>query len=229
MLEAGMEHEFKNNLMSITPNAEMLHSGMLGPLDDLQKETVGSIMDAGNALLDSLTQRLEFSRAYSGSLDLKRDAVDLYDMARHTFAQLAVAYPQERFLLEGQEYDAESTRPRGICADADASYLARVFNNLVGNAVKYSSWVGVRIERLEGCISVEVEDGGEGIDADDYAGIWSLGYRAKNRKGGSTGIGSPNAKLIVEAHGGHIGVRSTLGRGSTFFFTLPRSAGDHQS
>ncbi|MFT7694228.1 MAG: NtrC-family two-component system sensor histidine kinase KinB, partial [Candidatus Latescibacterota bacterium] len=115
------------------------------------------------------------------------------------------------------------------CADADTSYLARVFNNLVGNAVKYSPWVGVRIERLEECISVEIEDGGEGMDADDCAGIWSLGYRAKNRKGGSTGIGLPYSKLIVEAHGGHIGVRSTLGRGSTFFFTLPRSAGDHQS
>jgi len=225
MLEAGMEHEFKNHLMSITPNAEMLHGELLGPLDDLQKQTVGHIMDAGNALLESLTQRLEFSRAYSGSLQLRCDSIDLYDMARHTFVHLQAAHPQARFLLEKEAFDNASTRPRGICADADASYIERVFNNLVGNAVKYSPWVDVRIERQEECIKVEIEDGGEGMDADDCSGIWSLGYRAKNRKGGSTGIGLPYSKLIIEAHGGRIGVRSTPGRGSTFFFTLASSAG----
>lgn len=228
MLEAGMEHEFKNHLMSIAPNAEMLKAEMLGPLDETQKQAVGSILDAGNALLDSLTQRLEFSRAYSGSLQLERASVDLYDMARHTFAQLKAAHPRASFRLHGQEVEEKSTRPRGICAEVDSPYIQRVFNNLVGNAVKHSPWVDVRVVREESCVCIEVEDGGEGMDAEDCSGIWSLGYSAKNRRDGSTGIGLPYSKLIVEAHGGQIGVRSTPGRGSTFFFTLPHLAGDER-
>lgn len=69
---------------------------------------------------------------------------------------------------------------------------------------------------------VRVIDEGEGMDEEDARGIWTLGYRAKNRRKKSTGIGLPYCKLIVEAHGGEIGVHSIPGEGSTFYFTLPR-------
>ena len=77
------------------------------------------------------------------------------------------------------------------------------------------------VERSDDVL-VEICDGGEGMDTEDCEGIWTLGYRAKNRKH-STGIGLPYSKLIVESHGGKIGVRSALGQGSTFYFTLPRA------
>ncbi|MBI2504636.1 MAG: HAMP domain-containing histidine kinase [Candidatus Latescibacteria bacterium] len=105
--------------------------------------------------------------------------------------------------------------------ECDSQYLERVLDNLIGNALKHAPWVDIAIEARTEEVLVQVIDGGEGMDEEDCKGIWTLGYRAKNRKGKSTGIGLPYSKLIVEAHGGQIGVRSALGKGSTFYFTLP--------
>jgi signal transduction histidine kinase len=68
---------------------------------------------------------------------------------------------------------------------------------------------------------INVRDNGDGMDAADLAGIFTLGYRSKNRKPGSRGIGLPYSRLIVEAHGGRIWGESEIGKGTTFHIFLP--------
>ncbi|MBI2504151.1 MAG: response regulator [Candidatus Latescibacteria bacterium] len=224
MLEAGMEHEFKNLLTLITPYAEMIHSERLGPLTEKQKEALAYIIQAGNQLLDSLTARLEFSRAYSGTLRLNKAQVDLYSLVRKVYGRLQRAAADKVFKVAGIPYDSTSPAPQAVAVECDPQYLERVLDNLIGNALKHAPWVDIAIEARTEEVLVQISDGGEGMDEEDRQGIWTLGYRAKNRKGKSTGIGLPYSKLIVEAHGGQIGVRSAPGKGSTFYFTLPRQA-----
>ncbi|MBI3583707.1 MAG: sensor histidine kinase [Nitrospinae bacterium] len=72
----------------------------------------------------------------------------------------------------------------------------------------------------KGVYIITVRDNGEGMDAEDLAGIFTLGYRSKNRKPGSTGIGLPYSKLVIEAHGGRIWGESEIGKGTTFHIFL---------
>ena len=88
MLEAGMEHEFKNLLMQITPNAEMLYYGLLGPLSAEQKENSQKIIQGGQHLLESLNDRLEFSRAYSGQLQLQKTRINFYPLVHQIYDDL---------------------------------------------------------------------------------------------------------------------------------------------
>ena len=222
MLEAGMEHEFKNLLMAIMPNAEMLYHDYMGSLNEKQKKSVGQILEASNQLLESLTERLEFSRAYSGTLELDKSPVDLCALIGQVYGEFAKIAPAQVFKVEGREWGPDALGFEEVLVDCDSQYCRRVLNNLVSNALKYSPWVDAAIVERSDDVLVEMRDGGEGMDAEDCEAIWTLGYRAKNRKGRSTGIGLPYSKLIVESHGGKIGVRSTLGQGSTFYFTLPR-------
>jgi signal transduction histidine kinase len=220
VLEAGMEHEFKNHLTLITPVAEMLQAEMLGELNADQKEAVAQIKGAGSALLESLTERLEFSRAYSGHLRLDTREVDIYRLVCQIYDRLLRNRPESRCRLEGETYRSAGV-PEGIPVICDPQYIERVLGNLITNALKHAPWVDVRIDRREEILQIEIVDAGEGMDAADAEGVWQLGYRAKNRKGGSTGIGLPYSRLIVEAHGGQIGVHTVSGKGSRFYFTLP--------
>jgi len=220
VLEAGMEHEFKNHLTLITPVAEMLQAEMLGELNADQKEAMGRIRGAGNALLESLTERLEFSRAYSGNLRLDTREVDLYRLVSQIYDRLLRNETESRYRLEGHLYSS-SGLPEGEQIVCDPQYIERVLGNLISNALKHAPWVDVRIARREEELLIEVIDAGDGIEAEDAKGIWQLGYRAKNRKGGSTGIGLPYSRLVVEAHGGQIGVQTAVDEGSRFYFTLP--------
>ena len=109
---------------------------------------------------------------------------------------------------------------------ADAERIAQVLANLVGNAVKYTpagGAIAVRVERNgAGVLRFTVRDHGSGIPAGDLPRVFERFWHERRNSGLSgTGLGLAIAKGIVEAHGGAIGVESEVGRGSTFWFTLP--------
>ncbi|WP_035106612.1 two-component system histidine kinase PnpS [Desulfovirgula thermocuniculi] len=117
----------------------------------------------------------------------------------------------------------------GVYGDPDL--LAQVLINLVDNAVKYTPAGGrvtVRAREEKGGLRVEVEDTGIGIPPESLPRVFERFYRvdkARSRELGGVGIGLAIVKHIVRAHGGKIGVESTPGRGSLFYFTLPADEG----
>ncbi len=118
--------------------------------------------------------------------------------------------------------DIQSDMPQ-IAADPDR--LERILMNLLTNALKYSALeteVLLRAEKTDGEVTVSVTDYGMGIPPEDLPHIFERFYQpTAGRKAGGLGLGLYISKMLVEAHGGRVGVESELGRGSTFWFTLP--------
>lgn len=118
--------------------------------------------------------------------------------------------------------------PSMLWVNADKHYVGQVLVNLITNSIHYGKDGGLTkvkfIDMLDK-ILVEVEDSGLGIDKDDLPRIFERFYRTdkgRSRDSGGTGLGLAIVKHIVEAHGERINVRSELGSGSTFSFTLPK-------
>jgi signal transduction histidine kinase len=111
----------------------------------------------------------------------------------------------------------------------DERRIAQVLLNLVGNAIKFtdSGEVAIKAFAANGSFSLAVRDTGPGIAASDQEKIFGEFQQADSsatRRKGGTGLGLSISKRIVEMHGGRLSVESELGRGSTFFVTLPIAA-----
>lgn len=109
----------------------------------------------------------------------------------------------------------------------DPNRLQQIFNNLVGNAVKYTQREGrvrVSVERLDRNLRFMVKDNGMGISPEDQARIFDRFYRVRRPETETiegTGLGLAIVKKLIEAHQGQIGLESSLGEGTTFYVTLP--------
>jgi two-component system phosphate regulon sensor histidine kinase PhoR len=116
----------------------------------------------------------------------------------------------------------------GITVSADKGRIEQVFINLIDNAIKFNKDRGtIRIysQDINSKIKITVEDTGIGIPPKDIPRIFERFYRvdkARSRELGGTGLGLSIAKHIIELHNGSVGVESTEGLGSRFFFTLPK-------
>jgi signal transduction histidine kinase len=108
--------------------------------------------------------------------------------------------------------------------DADADRLLQVFENLIGNAIKFTRPGGVitvRARREHCDVLFSVTDTGPGIPEEDVPRLFDRFWQATRSDRRGVGLGLPIAKGIVEAHGGRMWIESTPGKGSTFFLTLP--------
>jgi two-component system phosphate regulon sensor histidine kinase PhoR len=108
---------------------------------------------------------------------------------------------------------------------ADSSRLAQVLANLLHNAIKFTATggeVNLNVKQYSGVVEFSVQDTGIGIPSDDLPRIFERFYKADQaRTESGTGLGLAIARHLVEAHGGRIWVESSLGIGSTFYFTIP--------
>jgi signal transduction histidine kinase len=171
------------------------------------------------SLLDSL---LEVTQARTGRLAIHPEWCDLVTLVRDQVADQRQLHPSRRLRLhlDGQ---------RQIYILADAARLAQVLTNYLNNACKYSPdsrpiQVDVRVE--EGKARISVCDQGPGLAPDVQARIWERFYQAPDiipQSGSDVGLGLGLyiSQLIVEQHGGEVGVKSEVGKGATFWCTLP--------
>jgi signal transduction histidine kinase len=118
--------------------------------------------------------------------------------------------------------DADVARSESVLCDGGR--VMQVFANLVGNAIKFSPTGGaviVRAERVGDAVRFSVSDRGPGIAPGSRAHVFDRFWQAEKSAPVGLGLGLSIAKSVVEAHGGEIGVESEIGKGATFFFTLP--------
>jgi signal transduction histidine kinase len=167
-------------------------------------------------LLDEL---LDIARLEAGhALDLERRPTDLVALAERVVAEHQRDTERHRITVDAQEPE--------LVGEWDAVRLARVLDNLLGNAVKYSpegGEISVRVSREGPWAVLAVADEGLGIPAADRSHIFERFHRGRNVAGqvAGTGLGLTGVSYIVEQHGGSISVESREGIGSTFIVRLP--------
>jgi len=133
-----------------------------------------------------------------------------------------------RPLIEAAHLRVNTVKPeRAARVLGDARRLSQVVSNLLGNAIKFTPRAGsitASIELEPKFVATTVEDSGPGIAAEEIPGIFERFARATGTGAvAGTGLGLMIARQIVEAHGGSIGVESAVGRGSRFWFRLPKA------
>ncbi|TMA33703.1 MAG: PAS domain-containing sensor histidine kinase [Deltaproteobacteria bacterium] len=219
---ANASHELRTPLAAIRGFAEtLLESASLSPEE--QKNYLEVIHRHAQRLSNLVEDLLELSTIESRSLRLEIAPVDVARTAENLIAD-------SRLRIEERRISAALRSDGRPLALADARALDQVLGNLLDNALKYTEPGGsieVVVEERLGRVRVAVVDSGIGIPAEDTARSFERFYRvdrARSRALGGTGLGLSIVKHLVQAMGGDISVKSQLGRGSTFSFTLPRAA-----
>lgn len=186
-----------------------------------QREYVTNALDSTRRLVSQVASLLDVHRFEAGELKLDRAPQQLGNVVDRALAALG-SLTKDRVI-----------RKEGVIAEpvsCDGGLVERVIMNLVANALRHTPQAGtitVAVTGSDGTARVEVRDTGAGISKEYHARIFEKFGQVearRDRQRGGTGLGLTFCRLAVEAHGGTIGVESTEGQGSTFWFTLPQAA-----
>ena len=217
----NVSHELRTPLAFIKGYVELLKSGELGPVTPEQERSLEIVARRTDHLTRLVNDFITLQVVSWETLNLQE--VDLGRLARTAVEDCRSAAGQNG--IEVKE-DIPADLPP-VAADPDR--IAQVLDNLLANAIKFSPQGGtivVRVREVGDWLRTEVSDTGIGIPADKLPRVFERFYQVdgtSRRRFGGTGLGLAIVKQIIEAHGGQVGVESTLGEGSTFYFTLPKA------
>ena len=210
----SVSHDLRAPLRAINGFARLLYENEYERLGEEARHMLERIQHGSNRMGELIDDLLDYSRAARVSLAPR--AVDLDHLARDVAAELGEAYPAARF----------EVAPLPVIK-GDSILLRQVLENLVGNALKYSSrrerpLIEIGCRAGNGAVEVFVKDNGAGFDM-RYAGkLFGMFQRLHtDRDFPGTGVGLAICKRIVELHGGSIRAESAPDAGATFYFSLP--------
>jgi two-component system phosphate regulon sensor histidine kinase PhoR len=219
----NVSHELRTPLSLIKGFAQTLLDGALHDPDQAAR-FLQKIDKHSDRLLFLIEDLLAISRLESGQVALNFEQLNLRDLAQRVVEDLAQPAAARQTSLVNRI-------PASLSVRADADRLPQVFFNLTDNAIKYGKPAGrvvLDARETDGQkIEVSVSDDGPGIPPDAIGRVFERFYRvdrARSRESGGTGLGLAIVKHIVQAHGGEAWVRSDLGKGASFRFTLPKPA-----
>ncbi|MBC7963944.1 MAG: PAS domain S-box protein [Steroidobacteraceae bacterium] len=219
---ANMSHELRTPLNSIIGFSEVLQDQMFGPINEKQQEYVNNILTSGRHLLSLINDILDLSKVESGKMELELNVIFLreaLDSSMMLFREKAMKCGLELHLDLAPEADVQIV--------ADQRKLKQILFNLLSNAVKFTPAAGtvnVSAARDGDFIEITVADTGIGIREEDIPKLFHPFTQLESvyTKGfEGTGLGLALNRQLVELHGGRIWVKSELGEGSRFSFTIP--------
>ena len=216
---SNVSHELKTPLTSIKGFVETLLEGALDDKEHAQ-QFLKIIQEHTNRLNNLINDLLDLSYLESGESALVKEPVDLRELTDKVLSGFGVMIKKRSVLVKNEI-------PADVAVSADRAKIEQVFTNLIDNAVKFNKEKGqlvITARADAGELMVSVQDSGIGIPVKDLPRIFERFYRvdkARSREMGGTGLGLSIVKHIIELHNGAVGVESTEGIGSRFWFTLP--------
>ncbi len=217
---ANMSHELRTPLNAILGYTELILDKIYGDVPENIQEVLERVGKNGRHLLGLINDVLDLSKIEAGQLVLSLDDYSMQEVVHTVFTAVESLAAEKNLELK------VSVSPEVAHGKGDEQRISQVFLNLVGNAIKFTEAGEVRVEATASNDNfvVSVSDTGPGLSEADKQMIFEEFHQvdgSSTRKKGGTGLGLSIAKRIVEMHGGRIWVESTLGQGSTFWFTLP--------
>ena len=212
-------HDLQEPLRMISSYLQLIERRYKSKLDQDADEFIEYAVDGAKRLQNMINGLLEYSRVETSGKSF--ELVDCEKVFGDTLANLKVAI---------EESNAVVTHDPLPTVMADRSQILQLFQNLIGNAIKFRSQEAPRIYvsagRKDDDYTFSVKDNGIGIEEQYKDRIFDLFQRLHSRGYSGTGIGLSICKRIVERHGGKIWLESTVDKGSTFYFTIPFKEGE---
>jgi len=214
-----VSHELRTPLTSIHGSLGMLSSGLLKADSDQGKRLLQIATDSTDRLVRLINDILDIERIESGKVKMAREICNLADLI-----QSAVNVIQPLANKQGVTLGISNLSVRLL---ADPDRIVQTLTNLLSNAIKFSTTgetVWLEAQEQENQVLLTVKDTGRGIPEDKLESIFERFQQvdsSDSRNHDGTGLGLAICKSIVQQHGGRIWAESTLGKGSTFYFTLP--------
>jgi signal transduction histidine kinase len=217
---AHISHELRTPLTSVIGFSEVLYYGLVGPMNDLQREYLAHIQSSGEHLLSLINDILDLSRVESGALDLRFETLEVRKL-------IESCLPLVRNRAERGRIKLSLKASEGLYVQGDDRKLRQVMVNLISNAVKFTPeggrvTIAARAVPDMDQLEIAVTDTGIGISPEDQARLFRPFSRVGSEQFEGTGLGLVITKRLVELHGGTIAVSSLPGQGSTFTVKLPR-------
>jgi len=215
----NVSHELRTPLTFIKGYVELMLEEAMGKLSELQQNSLRIVARRADAMTRLINNLLSLQQVEMEPLRPTR--VSLAELTTRALESAEAAATKADIVLKAE---IPETLPP---VWADRNYLEQVFDNLLGNAIKFSPHGGkitVRVREEGEYLRVAVCDTGIGIHSDQLEKVFERFYQvngSSTRRFGGTGLGLALVKKTIEAHGGRVWAESRLGQGSTFFFTLP--------
>lgn len=216
-----LSHELRTPLTIILGYGNVLTEGLLGPLAAKQQQAITKIVGSAHALLGLVNDLLDMGKIVAGRFSVSAQVFPFPDLLQEVMTSLGVLTERK-----AQHLIVEAPGPVPEVM-ADRRRVGQVLTNLITNALKFSppnATIRVQVSSDRLWLRCEVSDSGIGIASHQLTGLFQPFHQADGsltRSAGGTGLGLAICREIVSAHGGAIGVQSELGRGSTFWFTIP--------
>jgi CheY-like chemotaxis protein len=230
-LLSNVSHELRTPLVAVMGYTDMIYNGKAGPVTESQKEYLGISLRNIDRLVTLIENLLDFSRMHRGAERIAFETFDLADCARKSMEVVRPVAESREIVLELEAPDEP------VFVEGDNGKLSQVFTNLLSNAVKFNHTGGrvtVTLVLSEDTVEARVADTGIGMPPESLDKVFSRFYQldsSSTRKYGGTGIGLSIAQDICRLHGTRLTVRSEVGKGSEFRFSLPlkRERGDDET
>lgn len=214
---AKMSHELRTPLNVILANAQMLHQGFFGILNDIQKTKHSEILHHSEELLFIIQNILDYSKLSVNKMKIQKTWINISEIIKDLVQNLSP-------LLIRKDVDIKQDIDDPVNILADALRIRQAISNILTNAIKNTDngFIKISIKKLSSqYIQIIIQDTGKGISKQNITHIFEDFYQVPYQNNSGTGLGLSIAKSFIDMHSGKINVESKLNQGTIFSVNLP--------